>query len=57
MIIENLRTGTLDALGIGYDALAAQHPRLIYCSITGFGRTGPYRDRAGLDLILRPKAA
>ena len=41
IVIENLRVGTLDGLGIGYDALAPQHPRLIYCSITGFGRTGP----------------
>lgn len=56
VIIENLRTGTLDALGIGYDALAREHPRLIYCSITGFGRTGPYRDRAGLDLILQAES-
>lgn len=56
VVIENLRAGTLDALGIGYDALAPEHPRLIYCSITGFGRTGPYRDRAGLDLILQAES-
>lgn len=56
VIIENLRTGTLDAMGLGYDALAPSHPRLIYCSITGFGRTGPYRDRAGLDLILQAES-
>ncbi|HLZ47241.1 MAG TPA: CoA transferase, partial [Candidatus Limnocylindria bacterium] len=56
VIIENLRAGTLDALGVGYEALAADHPRLIYCSITGFGRTGPYRDRAGLDLILQAES-
>lgn len=56
VVIENLRTGTLDGLGIGYDALAREHPRLIYCSITGFGRTGPYRDRAGLDLILQAES-
>src|SRR5437764_12061618 len=56
VVIENLRVGTLDALGIGYDALAPEHPRLIYCSITGFGRTGPYRDRAGLDLILQAES-
>ena len=56
VIIENLRTGTLDAMGIGYDALAAEHPRLIYCSVTGFGRTGPYRDRAGLDLVLQAES-
>ncbi|HAF08541.1 MAG TPA: CoA transferase [Chloroflexi bacterium] len=56
VIIENLRAGTLDRLGLGYDALAAAYPRLIYCSITGFGRTGPYRDRAGLDLILQAES-
>lgn len=56
VIIENLRTGTLDGMGLGYEALAAGHPRLIYCSITGFGRTGPYRDRAGLDLILQAES-
>ena len=56
VIIENLRAGTLDGLGIGYDALAPEHPRLIYCSITGFGRTGPDRDRAGLDLILQAES-
>jgi len=56
VIIENLRAGTLDRLGLGYDALAAAYPRLIYCSITGFGRTGPYRDRAGLALILQAES-
>ncbi len=56
VLIENLRTGTLDALGLGYDALAPGNPRLIYCSITGFGRTGPHRDRAGLDLILQAES-
>jgi formyl-CoA transferase len=56
VLIENLRTGTLDGLGLGYDALAPAHPRLIYCSITGFGRTGPDRDRAGLDLILQAES-
>ena len=56
VVIENLRAGTLDALGVGYEALAPSHPRLVYCSITGFGRTGPYRDRAGLDLILQAES-
>lgn len=56
VIIENLRAGTLDGLGLGYDALAPQNPRLVYCSITGFGRTGPARDRAGLDLILQAES-
>jgi crotonobetainyl-CoA:carnitine CoA-transferase CaiB-like acyl-CoA transferase len=56
VLIENLRAGTLDGLGIGYEALAPSHPRLIYCSVTGYGRTGPYRDRAGLDLILQAES-
>jgi crotonobetainyl-CoA:carnitine CoA-transferase CaiB-like acyl-CoA transferase len=56
VIIENLRTGTLDGLGLGYEALAPANPRLIYCSITGFGRTGPDRERAGLDLILQAES-
>ncbi len=56
VIIENLRAGTLDGLGVGYDTLALDHPRLIYCSITGYGRTGPDRDRAGLDLILQAES-
>jgi crotonobetainyl-CoA:carnitine CoA-transferase CaiB-like acyl-CoA transferase len=56
VLIENLRTGTLDSLGLGYDALAPANARLIYCSITGFGRTGPHRDRAGLDLILQAES-
>ena len=56
VMIENLRVGTLDGLGLGYDVLKGAHPRLIYCSITGFGRTGPDRDRAGLDLILQAES-
>ncbi|HEV2249492.1 MAG TPA: CoA transferase [Candidatus Limnocylindria bacterium] len=56
VIIENLRAGTLDGLGLGYDALRPANVRLIYCSITGFGRTGPDRDRAGLDLILQAES-
>jgi formyl-CoA transferase len=56
VLIENLRTGTLDGLGLGYEAIAPTNPRLIYCSVTGFGRTGPYRDRAGLDLILQAES-
>ena len=46
----------VDGLGLGYDALSATDPRLISCSITGFGRTGPDRDRAGLDLILQAES-
>ena len=53
VLIENFRPGTMDDLGIGYTALARLNPRLIYASASGFGQTGPYRDRAALDLILQ----
>jgi crotonobetainyl-CoA:carnitine CoA-transferase CaiB-like acyl-CoA transferase len=51
VLIENFRPGTMDDLGLGWDALHALNPRLVYCSISGFGQTGPWRERAGLDLI------
>jgi crotonobetainyl-CoA:carnitine CoA-transferase CaiB-like acyl-CoA transferase len=51
VVIENFRVGTMERLGLGYEDLRAQNPGLIYCQITGFGRTGPYADRAGFDLI------
>lgn len=51
ILVENMRPGTLDRLGIGYEALAKRNPRLIYAAISGFGQTGPYRDRGGFDLI------
>lgn len=51
VIIENFRPGTMERLGLGYDALRALNPGLIYCQITGFGANGPYVDRAGFDLI------
>lgn len=50
IVIEQFRPGVMDRLGIGYDALKAINPRLIYCAITGYGQTGPYRDRAGHDI-------
>lgn len=49
--IENYRPGALDRAGLGYEDLKQVNPGLIYCSISGFGRTGPYRDRGGLDLV------
>ena len=51
VMIENYRTGTMDRLGLGYEEMSAANPALVYCSISGFGRTGPYSKRAGYDLI------
>lgn len=51
VLVENFRPGTLLRLGFGYDAVHAKNPRLIYCSISGFGQTGPLRDSGGFDLI------
>src|SRR4051794_1860647 len=51
ILIENYRPGVLAALGLGYDALAALNPRLIYASISGYGQTGPLRARGGFDLV------
>ncbi|MCS6944212.1 MAG: CoA transferase [Sutterellaceae bacterium] len=51
VLIENYRRGTLEKLGLGYDVLAQANPGLIYCAISGYGRTGPYADRGGFDLI------
>ncbi len=51
VLVENFRGGTMDKLGLGYEALKAENPGLIYCAITGYGRTGPYADKGGFDLI------
>ena len=51
LLIENFRVGALARYGLGYDDLRDEFPSLIYCSITGFGQTGPYRDRAGYDFL------
>lgn len=51
VVLENYRNGTMEKLGLGYETLRSVNPRLIYCSISGFGRTGPYADRGGFDLI------
>ncbi|WP_336368035.1 CaiB/BaiF CoA transferase family protein [Marinobacter sp. C2H3] len=50
IVVEQFRPGVMDRLGVGYDALRAENPGLIYCAITGYGQTGPYRDRAGHDI-------
>lgn len=51
VVIENYRAGTMEKFGLGYDVLKELNPGLIYCSISGFGRTGPYADKGGFDLI------
>jgi crotonobetainyl-CoA:carnitine CoA-transferase CaiB-like acyl-CoA transferase len=51
VVIENYRRGTMERLGLGYETLRQNNPGLIYCEVSGFGRTGPYRDRGGFDLI------
>ena len=51
ILIENYRPGVMDALGLGYEALAAVNPGLIYASISGYGQTGPKREKGGFDLI------
>ena len=51
VVIENYRRGTMERLGLGYESLRKANPGLIYCEISGFGRTGPYADRGGFDLI------
>ncbi|MBP30881.1 CoA transferase [Methylobacterium sp.] len=50
-LIENYRGGTMERLGIGYETLREEFPALVYCSLSGFGRTGPYAERAGFDLV------
>ncbi|MGD1923234.1 MAG: CaiB/BaiF CoA transferase family protein [Paracoccaceae bacterium] len=51
VVLENYRAGTMEKLGLGYEELKKDNPGLIYGSISGFGRTGPYANRAGFDLI------
>ena len=51
ILLENFRPGVMDRLGLGLDVLRARNPKLIYCSITGFGEDGPYRDRPAYDAV------
>ena len=51
VVTENYRRGVMERMGLGYDELKKENPRLIYCAISGFGRSGPYADRGGFDLI------
>jgi crotonobetainyl-CoA:carnitine CoA-transferase CaiB-like acyl-CoA transferase len=51
VLVENYRPGALDRMGLSYTELSELNPRLIYCSVSGFGTSGPYRERGGLDLV------
>ena len=51
VLVENFRPGVLNTLGFGYDAVSRRNQRIVYCSISGFGQTGPYSDRAGYDVV------
>jgi crotonobetainyl-CoA:carnitine CoA-transferase CaiB-like acyl-CoA transferase len=53
IVVENMRPGTLERLGLGYDALRPSNPRLVYCSISGYGQDGPSRDEPAMDLIMQ----
>ena len=53
ILLENYKVGDLKRYGLAYDDLSARNPALIYCSVTGFGQTGPYRERAGYDYMIQ----
>lgn len=53
VIINNFKTGTMERFGLGYDEVAQINPQIVYCSITGFGQTGPYKDMPGYDFIIQ----
>jgi crotonobetainyl-CoA:carnitine CoA-transferase CaiB-like acyl-CoA transferase len=53
VLIENFRPGSMDRLGLGYEAMHRRNPRLVYCSISGYGQNGPSRDEAAMDLVMQ----
>jgi crotonobetainyl-CoA:carnitine CoA-transferase CaiB-like acyl-CoA transferase len=53
VLLENFKVGDLTRYGLGYEDLRRINPRIVYCSITGFGQTGPYRDRACYDFMIQ----
>jgi crotonobetainyl-CoA:carnitine CoA-transferase CaiB-like acyl-CoA transferase len=56
VLVENFKFGDLTRKGLGYEAMAKLNPALVYCSITGFGQTGPYKERPGYDMIVQAMA-
>ena len=56
VLVENYRLGTLEKMGFGYESVKKMNPRLIYCSITGYGNTGPMRYEAGVDIVVAAEA-
>src|SRR5262249_41170708 len=53
VLIENFRTGTMEEFGLGYEVLSRDNPRLVYCSVSAFGRTGPRADSAGYEALMQ----
>ena len=53
VVVENFRPGAMEKLGVGYETLSSANPRLIYCAMSGFGTSGPYRDRPALDPVIQ----
>ncbi|HUR81856.1 MAG TPA: CoA transferase [Thermoanaerobaculia bacterium] len=53
VLVENFRPGTMERLGLGYEALSARHPALVYCSISGFGQSGPRSSEPGYDAVMQ----
>ena len=53
VLIENFRPGSMDRLGLGYETVSRRNPRLVYCSISGYGQNGPSRDEAAMDLVVQ----
>ena len=56
VVLENLRVGAVARLGIDYPTVCERQPRIVYCSVSGFGQDGPYRDRAALDLVVQAES-
>src|SRR5258706_6847765 len=53
VLVENFRPGAMERLGLGYETIARINPKLVYCSISGFGQTGPQRERPGYDAVVQ----